>query len=120
MAFTERKVVEVDWNAENKGKEVMGRLVSVETIQYNDGPGLVYTVKGSKAGEVIRFRGATRLNQRLHKSDIGKVIAVRYNGEDKTKETKPGMNPPKDFIVLVDEESIDPAVITDDDLPRNF
>jgi hypothetical protein len=120
MAFTERKVIEIDWSTENKGMEVMGRLVSVETVQYKDGPGLVYTVKGSKPGEVIRFRGATRLNQRLHKTDIGKVINVRYNGEDKTKETKPGLNPPKDFIVLVDEESIDPAVITDDDLPRNF
>jgi hypothetical protein len=120
MAFTERKVIEIDWSKENKGMEVQGRLVSVETIQYTDGPGLVYTVKGSKPGEVIRFRGATRLNQRLHKSDIGKVIAVRYNGEDKTKEMKPGMNPPKDFIVMVDEGSINPDVITDDDLPHNF
>jgi hypothetical protein len=120
MAFTERQVIEIDWSKENKGMEVQGRLVSVETIQYTDGPGLVYTVKGSKPGEVIRFRGATRLNQRLHKSDIGKVIVVRYNGEDKTKEMKPGMNPPKDFIVMVDEGSINPDVITDDDLPQNF
>ena len=118
MAFIERKVVEIDWST--KGEEVMGRLVSVETVQYKDGPGLVYTVKGSKPGEVIRFRGATRLNQRLHKSDIGKVIVVRYNGEDTSKETKIGMNPPKDFVVAVDEDSIDPAVITDDDLPQNF
>lgn len=120
MAFTERKVVEIEWNAENKGKEVMGRLIAVETVQYKDGPGLVYTVKGSKAGEVIRFKGATRLNQRLHRQDIGKVVVVRYNGEDQTKETKIGMNFPKDFTVAVDEESIDPDVITDDDLPQNF
>ena len=120
MAFIERKVFEIEWNAESKGREIMGRLLSIEKVQYQDGPGLVYTVKGQKPGEVLRFRGATRLNQRLDPSDIGKVINVRYNGEDKTKDMKPGMNPPKDFIVLVDEASADPAVITDDDLPRNF
>jgi hypothetical protein len=120
MAFIERKVFEIEWNVENKGREIMGRLISIETVQYPDGPGLVYTVMGQKPGEVLRFRGATRLNQRLHGSDIGKVVLIRYNGEDKTKDMKPGMTPPKDFIVAVDEASIDPAVITDDDLPRNF
>lgn len=120
MGFTERKVIEVEWNAENKGKEVLGRLILIETVKYQDGPGLVYTVKGSKPGEVVRFRGATRLNQLLHKGDIGKVIIVRYNGEDTSKSVKAGMNPPKDFTVGVDEDSIDPSVITDDDLPQNF
>ena len=120
MAFIERKVIEIEWNAENKGKEVMGRLMSREIVKYQDGPGLVYTVKGSKPGEVIRFRGATRLNQLLHDADIGKVIVVRYNGEDTSKSMKVGMNPPKDFTVGVDEDSVDPAVITDDDLPQNF
>lgn len=117
MAFTERVVVEIEWNKENEKKEVMGRLVAVEVVQYKDGPGIVYTVMGNRAGEVIRFKGATRLNQKLHRSDVGKVIAVRYNGEDKSKEVKIGMNFPKDFTVGVDEESADPAVITDYDIP---
>jgi len=119
MAFVERVVTEIEWNAENKGREVTGVLVSVETVQYIDGPGIIYTVKGAKPGEVIRFKGATRLNQRIHKTDVGKKIAIRYNGEDKSKEMKPGMNAPKDFIVLVDEAPESKA-ITDDDLPEGF
>lgn len=117
MGFTQRVVVEVDWIPENKGMEVVGRLIRIETIQYKDGPGLVYVLDSEKTkGEVIRFRGATRLNQMLHRADIGKLIAVRYNGEDKSKELPPGMNYPKDFTVGVDEESIDPKVITDLDV----
>ncbi len=117
MAMIERKVVEVEWNAENKGREVLGRLVSVEVVQYKDGPGLVYSVSGNKTGEIIRFKGATRLNHLLHKSDIGKVITVRYNGEDQSREVKVGMNYPKSFSVGVDEDSVNPNVITDADLP---
>jgi hypothetical protein len=121
MAFIERKVIEIDWSKENEGLEIMGRLVAIETLQYRDGPGLVYVLDSEKRkGEVIRFRGATRLNQRIHKNDIGKVIIVRYKGEDKSKEVPPGMNFPKDFTVGVDEDSIDQKKITDLDLPENF
>lgn len=121
MAFIKREVIEIDWSNENKGQEVVGRLISIEVVNYKEGPGYVYTLNNeSKKGEVIRFRGATRLNMRLHKSDIGKVVAIRYNGEDKSKEMPQGMSYPKDFVVLVDEDSINPEVITDLDLPANF
>jgi hypothetical protein len=116
MAFTERKVIEIEWT--EKGIEVAGRLVAIEVVQYKDGPGIVYTLNSEKTkGEIIRFRGATRLNMRLHKSDIGKVVIVRYNGEDKSKEVSQGMNYPKDFFVGVDEASADPKMITDLDVP---
>jgi hypothetical protein len=118
MAFTERKVIEIEWNNDNKGTEIVGRLLDVEVVQYKDGPGLVFTLNSEKArGEIIRFRGATRLNTKLHKSDVGKVISVRYNGEDKSKGVSPGMNYPKDFTVAVDEDSANPATITDLDVP---
>ena len=118
MAFTERKVIEIEWNDDNKGIEFVGRLVAVEVVQYKDGPGLVFTVNSLKTpGEVFRFRGATRLNTKLHKGDVGKVISVRYKGEDKSKEVSPGMNYPKDFTVAVDENSANPATITDLDVP---
>jgi hypothetical protein len=118
MAFIERKVIDIEWNKDNEGVEFVGRLVAVEVVQYKDGPGLVFTLIDEKTpGQIIRFRGATRLNARLHKSDVGKVIRVRYNGEDKTKELSPGMNYPKDFTVAVDEDSANPATITDLDVP---
>jgi hypothetical protein len=41
MAFTERKVIEIEWNNDNKGTEIAGRLLDVEVVQYKDGPGLV-------------------------------------------------------------------------------
>jgi hypothetical protein len=118
IAFTERKVIEIEWNNDNKGVEFVGRLVAVEVVQYKDGPGHVFTINSEKTpGEVFRFRGSTRLNAKLHKSDVGKVISVRYNGEDKSKEVSPGMNYPKDFTVAVDEDSAYPATITDLDVP---
>lgn len=118
MAFTERKVIEIEWNDDKKGIEIVGRLASVETVQYKDGPGLVFTIIDEKTpGQIIRFRRATRLNIKLHKSDVGKVISVRYKGEDKSKEVNPGMNYPKDFTVAVDEDSVNPATITDGNVP---
>lgn len=124
MAFTERVVVEVDWTDENKGTEIVGRLVSIEVVKYKDGPGLVYTLKTGTPGEVIRFKGASRLNQRLNAHDVGKLIAVRYNGTDTSRQMSVGMSFPKDFTVGVDEESNKPAqpnaagvAITDDDIP---
>jgi hypothetical protein len=117
MAMIERNVIEIEWNAEQKGKELKGRLVNVEVVKYKDGNGLVFTMMGSKPGEVLRFKGATRLNQRLNAGDVGKVVIVRYNGEDETKTVSVGMSYPKDFSVAVDEESTNPATITDDDIP---
>ena len=90
MAFTERKVTDFEWNDDNKGIEVVGRLIAVEEVHYKDGPGHVYTLNSEKTrGEIIRFRGATRLNAKLHKTDEGKVVSVRYNGEDKSKRGEP-------------------------------
>jgi hypothetical protein len=118
MAFTERVIVEIEWNDESKGKDIVGRLLGIEIIKYKDGAGRVYVLDSErKGGEVIRFRGATRLDFRIHRSDVGKVICVRYNGEDKSKEVAPGMNYPKDFSVGVDEDSVDPQAITDLDVP---
>ena len=119
MAFTERKVVEIEWNNDNKGIEFMGRLVAVEEVRYKDGPGLSFYDQRREDARVksFRFRGATRLNAKLHKSDVGKLVSVRYNGEDKSKEVSPGMNYPKDFTVSVDEDSANPATITDLDVP---
>jgi hypothetical protein len=117
MAMVQREVIEIEWNEAQKGKEILGRLVSVEVVQYKDGPGLVYTMKGKNLGEVLRFKGATRLNQRLHKSDVGKVVIVRYNGADESKQMGVGMSFPKDFTVGVDEDSANPATITDEDVP---
>ena len=78
MAFTERVVVEVDWTDENKGTEIVGRrLVSIEVVKYKDGPGLVYTLKTGTPGEVIRFKGASRLNQRLSVQHGGLVFPTR-------------------------------------------
>lgn len=123
MAYTERIVVEVDWTDENVGMEVMGRLVSIEKVQYKDGPGMVYAVKSNTSGEVIRFRGVTRLNQKLSLQDIGKLVAIKYKGEDKSRQMPAGMSYPKDFFVAVDENSNKPVEpnqhgvkITDEDI----
>jgi hypothetical protein len=117
MAFVERRVTYVEWNEDNKGFEIVGRLESVEEVAYRDGPGLVFTISSlTTRGEVIRFRGASRLNMQLHKSDVGKLISVTYNGEDKTKEVSAGMNFPKNFTVKVDDDSVDSRNIASADV----
>ena len=100
------------------GLEIEGWLWLVEAVQYSDGMGLVYTFKGRKPGEILRFRGAKQLNLNLHKSDEGKLVRIRYEGEDKSKAVSNGMHYPKKFTVAVDEED-DPSnpTITDSDIP---
>jgi hypothetical protein len=117
MGFIERVVVDVEFTSDTKGITVMGRLLNIEVVKYKDGPGLVYTMMGPHLGEVLRFKGATRLNQKLHRTDVGKLVSVRYEGEDQSKPLGLGMSYPKKFVVAVDDESIDPATITDDDIP---
>ena len=107
MALTERKAVEIEWTDENKGREIIGRLVDYEIVQYKDGPGIVLVVQSEKAGEVFRLRGAKRLIMLLHKSDVGKRVSVRYDGEDKSKEISAGWNFPKNFTVKVEEDSLE-------------
>lgn len=115
MTFIERKVKDVEWNGNNVGLEIEGCLWFVETVQYSDGSGLVYTVK-TKAGEILRFRGAKQLNMTLHKSDVGKLVRIRYEGEDKSKALSNGMHYPKKFTVAVDDDPANPT-ITDSDIP---
>ena len=110
MAFVERKITFIEWTEDNVGREIVGFLESVEMVAYNSGPpGLVYTlISLMTPGEVFQFRGATRLNAQLHKRDIGKLISVMYNGEDRSKErSKDKQNYPKSFTVKVDEDSDD-------------
>jgi hypothetical protein len=105
MALVGRKIVEIDWNKDNEGFTVQGRLVKIESVRYNHGFGLVYTVRSSKPGEVIRFKGSSRLNVLLSSADVGKEISVRYDGEDTSKKLVAGMNFPKVFTVLVDDSA---------------
>jgi hypothetical protein len=123
MGFIERKIVEIDWSQEDEGLTVQGRLLKIESVRYRDGIGLVYTVRGTKSAEVIRFKGSSRLNLFLSPADIGKDIAVRYDGEDKSKSVQAGWNYPKAFTVMVDDATPETntnqhnVAVSDDDIP---
>ena len=109
----ERLLHEVKW--EKPGDVVLGRLLRVAKVQYSDGPGMKYLVREGN-GRLISFPGTTRINMLLTSDDLGKLIEVRFDGTD-SREPKPGFSPTKIFRVSVDEESKDPAVITDEDIP---
>jgi len=109
----ERELEEVKWDS--KGDVVLGRLLRAVKVQYDDGPGMKYLVR-KPDGRLVTFPGTTRINMLLTGDDLGKLIEVAYIGED-TREPRPGFNRAKVFRVSVDEESKDPAVITDEDIP---
>ena len=121
MGLIERKIVEIDWSQENEGLTVQGRLLKIESVRYRSGIGLVYTLRGTRSGEVIRFKGSNRLNLSLSPADIGKDIAVRYDGEDKSKPVQPGWSYPKMFTVMVDDAASETnqhnVAVRHDDIP---
>jgi hypothetical protein len=113
MALRERQLHEVKWN--EKGTTVLGRLLRAQKVAYNDGPGMKYLVREPN-GRLVSFPGTTRINMLLTGDDLGKLIEVAYVGDD-SADPRPGMSRAKIFRVSVDEESKDPAVITDEDIP---
>ncbi len=116
MAFIEREVKIVEWK--EKGTKVKGRLENVESVKYSDGGvGLKYKVR-TNVNETTEFLGATNLNSKLVRSDIGLMIYVEYMGEDETRQMSGDKNKPKLFKVMVDPASkLTEAGVGDEDIP---
>jgi hypothetical protein len=114
MALKERVLTEIKWD--KPGTVVLGRLLRVNKVKYDDGPGLKYLVRDSN-GKLVTFAGTTQINMLLTSDDLGKLLEVCFVGADSTREPRPGYSAAKVFRVSVDEESKDPATITDEDIP---
>lgn len=120
MALVERRLNEVEWN--KPGTKVQGHLIAIRRRKFKDGTGITYLVKG-RDNVVALCKGATKLNNLLHASDMGKEVEIVYEGEDATRDVRPGMNAAKLFRVSVDEDSklskdeLGELGITDEDIP---
>jgi hypothetical protein len=114
---------------EKVGQVVSGVLLSVTTAMVGDPskpdavkrPAVRYTVDAGE-GERVCFLGTFGVTQKLGKSDCGKFVIVKYQGEDRGV-TKNG-NALRLFDVAVSQKpvvegaSLAAAVgITDDDIP---
>jgi hypothetical protein len=120
MAYVERKLEMIAWDT--KGVKLEGRLLRVEKVQYKDGVSLRYILEAGQ--HILVVPGATQLNFKLRREDIGCNVYVEYLGEDETRQVSADKNRPKLFKVMVDAASkIDVAPadyvppITDADIP---
>jgi hypothetical protein len=77
----------VEWN--RPGQAVAGRLLSIEMIEVGEPKQKTarYTVIDElvEDGEnpLSSFLGTYQINSKIRKSDIGRLVLVRYEGEDK-------------------------------------
>jgi hypothetical protein len=80
------------------GDYLRGRLITIETADIGGKPTLRYIVQDEEDGRIVGFLGTVDLNKKIRPSDVGKVLEIRYEGND--PQADPGKNPIKRFKVL--------------------
>lgn len=105
------------------GESISGLLVGIERIEVDKKPIVRYTVQDLDSGELSSFLGTYQINAKIRRNDVGHVIDVRYEGEDKSV-SRNGNNMRK-FKVLVSDRHVGPlppgtaadgTLITDEDI----
>jgi hypothetical protein len=86
---------------EHPGAYLKGRLISIETMELNGKPTLKYLVDDKDEDRLFSFLGTVDLNTKIRPSDIGRIVEIRYGGQDPQSEN--GKNPIKRFKVFVEQ-----------------
>ena len=100
MAFVERKLRIMDWKTENT--KVRGILLSADRRKFDDGGSSMFYTVVEQDGGIVGFPGATQLDMRLFRDDIGADVEITYLGEDTTRKVTENRSRPKLFKVLID------------------
>jgi hypothetical protein len=109
-----------------EGEVIQGVLLRMERIEMGSEKKKVvrYTVHEFDSGHLCSFLGAYQIDSKLTMADIGHVISVRCEGEDRN--VRRNGNAMKLYTVLVSEKKfaengntpvVDSSIITDDDIP---
>jgi hypothetical protein len=100
------------------GTQIFGKLLSIATIQI-DGKNVIQYMIEPSDGERLKFLGTYDLTQKIGREHIGKLLRIKFLGEDAS--IKKNGNAMKVFDVHVkpDPESPqrDSGPITDEDIP---
>lgn len=98
------------------GEVVEGVLVRIDTMEVGveRKPTARFVVRDLDSGEMLAFLGTYDIATKLQRSDVGHVVSVRYEGEDKSVQRNG--NAMKRFKVSVSDQLYDPAVISDADI----
>ena len=93
--LTERIGVEIfRFNA--TGETLVGILTEIDTIDISGRPTIRYTFQDTEQSRWYSLLGTVDLNKKIRKSDIGKLLEVRFDGLD----TRAGKYPIKRFRVF--------------------
>ena len=87
---------------ETPGDYLRGRLVEIETVDIAGKPTIRYIVHDEEEGIVYSFLGTVDLNKKIRPKDVGKLLEIRYGGQD--PETQGGKNPIKRFKVFAEKD----------------
>jgi hypothetical protein len=67
-----------------EGESVQGVLLAIERIEIEKKPVVRYTVRDVDTRELSSFLGTYQINAKIHPEDVGHIIDVRYEGEDRS------------------------------------
>ncbi len=84
------------------GDYLRGRLINIETADIGGKPTPRYIVHDEEEDRIVGFLGTVDLNTKIRRSDVGKVLEIRYEGKD--SQTEAGKNPIKRFKVLAQDK----------------
>jgi hypothetical protein len=122
--WQQKKLPEMqEWD--KPGTQISGKLISCQQIVINpEGQGekkvWQYVIQATNSLQ-LKFLGTYDIVQKLYASDVGKLVKIKYLGEDKT--IKKGSNFMKVFDIHVRQDPTqgppvrDSGPITDEDIP---
>src|SRR5262249_49551168 len=96
-AFVERKGTEI-FRFDSPGVFLRGRLIEIDVTDISGKATTRYAVHDEDDDRLWSFLGTIDLNSKIRRSDIGKVIEIRFEG---TTDSQPGKTPVKRFWVGV-------------------
>jgi len=87
---------------ENPGDYIRGRLINIDTADIGGKPTLKYVLQDEADNRIVSFLGTVDLNTKIRRSDVGKMLEIRY--ERKDRHADEGKNAIKRFKVLAEDK----------------
>jgi hypothetical protein len=93
----ERKRLEM-FSFDSPGQSLRGRLIEIDPVEISQRPALRYVIHEEEEDRCYSLLGTVDLNNKIRRSDVGRILEIRYEGSEKRN----GGNPIKRFRIFAE------------------